>query len=1487
MYELSRVRLKSVGPAGARFHDVLLDLSGAGRTVEYQQPSLWREDEPPLRPSPASLVLLENGGGKSVLLKLIFSVLLPGRRQILGTSNTRILNNFVLAKDVSHIVLEWMDVRTGNLLLTGKVMSWRNQVASASADSLVERWYCMRPGPTLGLDTLPLAIDGQSLLLQSYKDELEDAHAKDESLQVDFFKHQGDWTERLQHLGIDSELFRYQRDMNVDEGEAVGALQLDSDGKFVDFLLKIVFKADDLEELAALVAAHVERLANRGMLLSERDFVDGTLARLGPVSEQARAMQTSQHRQHEAEAAYRHAATKIRARAESEHTALKEQQAAVEKSAEQARAAERAVNRLTAVEAALTCRLAQMTLTRATERLERRNLELAQAKALVEAWTHAPTVLEYDENIARVASLRDLVEAEEEKAQPALQAHDQAARRLARALWAGADTAAHNEREQRELAAHCTENEKQARKAASAATGKAAAARAENTRLTGLITEVHAKIDAAVTDGLLADTHALTRTLADIRENLTTVSRRITSLEQERSTLAVQEHTENAHLSQAQEEADTLRQHKDEAQRDLDAATTLTTAIEGEPRLTALLETQRIDLERDAGPLLARLAEALSDAHREQTDLQVDEAADQQARLALAAGGLLPPPPAVAEACTILKNAGITAFSGGRYIEGIPDPQRRHELVQRMPHLAAGILLNDPGDMEKAKPLLASLRPQPTFFVSVATTHTFNNPDARSLNSVEALPLHPALYDPHAAKSEYEQIEARHTNRTQRLQALAERIDTDSHLAHRINDWHQRFPEGSIAALRARVQETALQHTAAAKTVDAHRTALERFPARRKEIDAEQPALHARKDILTTHQNRLTALHEQSTAIPAWQEQADTAARQADEHQRTATTAEELAEQCQGQASQHQRTADDAQRTVRTLNDERSRLPGNETVRESDPVPELSVALLRADYETARENYTRVSVGSDLLTDKRQAEEQAAKSGQRYTALANAVRTHARTLLNSAEGVDEATRAAARDRAADAQETAQRARERQAITEEMCRQELINASSLATLDTELPEEPQDIPGCLKAVAEAKTQRSTAVQQHAKLSAEHEDGERNLQTARRTADEFQFIVKGMAPDTAVPAPDEPAPPAYTEDAAAARDLISHLTQTKATALEQLRQTEEALQKAVADLTTHATAPRFKDLRIPVQSHIRVSGWQTVSAQAPEWTDQLKPRLRALNEELEQTARHRDLIIENLRGHVVKAIRILRQAQQVSKLPSSLGDWADEEFIRFHFKQAEAGLFTARLGDVIDEAAAGRTPEGRTVKRDGMSLLLSGVRAAVPRGFRVDMLKPDPVLRTERVRVGEIKDIFSGGQALTAAILLYCTMAALRANDRGRIRDSYAGVLFLDNPIGRANADYLLDLQRQVAESLGVQLIYTTGLSDDRTLKRFPLVLRLRNDADLRTGRKYLTVAERVQRQLDALDEPDGSGRIIATRLLRDPTHDKDAGETQGD
>ncbi len=106
-------------------------------------------------------------------------------------------------------------------------------------------------------------------------------------------------------------------------------------------------------------------------------------------------------------------------------------------------------------------------------------------------------------------------------------------------------------------------------------------------------------------------------------------------------------------------------------------------------------------------------------------------------------------------------------------------------------------------------------------------------------------------------------------------------------------------------------------------------------------------------------------------------------------------------------------------------------------------------------------------------------------------------------------------------------------------------------------------------------------------------------------------------------------------------------------------------------------------------------------------------------------------------------------------------------------------------------------------------------------------------------------------YSGGQELTLAVMLYCTLAAVRAAHRTSGARP-AGTLLLDNPFGAASNATLIRLQQALAARAGVQLICATGIEDPGVLHAFDgesgVVVSLRNDRDQRRGVKYLRIAD---------------------------------------
>jgi hypothetical protein len=131
-------------------------------------------------------------------------------------------------------------------------------------------------------------------------------------------------------------------------------------------------------------------------------------------------------------------------------------------------------------------------------------------------------------------------------------------------------------------------------------------------------------------------------------------------------------------------------------------------------------------------------------------------------------------------------------------------------------------------------------------------------------------------------------------------------------------------------------------------------------------------------------------------------------------------------------------------------------------------------------------------------------------------------------------------------------------------------------------------------------------------------------------------------------------------------------------------------------------------------------------------------------------------------------------------------------------------------------------------------------------------------------------------FSNGQRATVATAMMLMLSELRRHSRSSARDASVGTLLLDNPLGNANAGFLIEVQRTVAAAAGIQLIYTTGIADLNALRRFSSVIALSNDAARRTMRRYV----RANPALELLVPPeDGAGgRISARRVVAVTDHE---------
>ncbi|MGY0055945.1 hypothetical protein ACWY4P_05185 [Streptomyces sp. LZ34] len=1840
MYELSRVRLYSIGPAGARYADTVLDLRGVGEPVPSPAPTQaeFFEEEPvgpPRRPAPAGVLFLENGGGKSVLLKLIFSVMLPGHRNTLGGASSGVLRKFLLADDCGHVALEWQHTVTGETVVVGKVSEWRGRQVSNDPRKFAEAWYSFRPGPGLSLDSLPVAesaavrpiVEGTSTArgrrrtMKGFRDAITEADKAYPHLDVSWVEIHERWNEHLGELGLDPELFRYQREMNADEGEAAGLFAVKNDSDFTDLLLRAVTDTRDTDGLADLVHGFAHKLGRRAELTAERDFTAGSLDLLSRIADAAERREQARGVHAGAERRTRALARRLSGRGAEERERAAELAQQVATAAHAVTEAEEARGRSSLVAAELAYRHASLALAAAEKGAAAQRREVNDARTLHSAWQAAETVLRHRAAADRSARVAAAIREAERDAAPALAARAKAAADLVRALHAAAEDGERLANEEEERSAALQETGEAAHRDATAAATSAQRARSETEHLRQRLAEVEQETAEAVRAGWLDDSApdadparaALAASDAEktavaawdaAREaaRRTADAAKAAAAEQSRTELAAARAADASNAAVAAYDAerraaeslgseqrlvellglpmaapsvpapragrpsaaeagqprrvtmrvDELEQpdsahgapgpgrparslgadahppgrvsaHVDGTESDTQAADAPYAPPVGDPDGSAPTADEAEDcwdpevgdaatadsaaggttargaadasggvtrgaggaadgvgagperlaggvgrpaegvtdgavrrggdagwareaegaaggaaddvpgaarpgaggatggaarqagevtggaghgaespegglaremegaaarraegdggtaggvqgtggqratehgsggadrqgdgatdgsvgqagdatgggstpgagvrrgasggrredsarggegsadkatarrgaggarrsagdgplsaeeLDRNADALRELLDESVASAERQLFDLRTAAADDARILGALGDGGLLPPSPDVLAAVEYLGEHGIPALPGWRYLAQAVDPVDHAAVLAARPELVDGVVITDPDTHARAREVLgtASLLPRSAVAVGTAAALLAPTPPPGAQDSgVFLVPPNPAMHDERAADDERRELRARATARDEEIRALAARLAGDRALSARLSAWRTGCPPGRLAEL-AEAAEAAREAAAAAQRelaeartarVEADEAAGEAARVRDERQEAAQRARRAA--------DALAGLAFRLRERAAWQSRLRELADEAAEYEERAAACVDRARAADEDRRAAQRAADDAHRTARALRAERAEIAGApDDVADGAP-PTASLPALREAYRAASQVYEKVGVGADLRAEQARAESDESAALASLDRLTNKVRTRAAQLLESTDGADGPSRQAA---AARAESLVHMLEARASAASEQLGRLRGEAERLAPADgdahTELSEGtvPQDAEQAKELLRTANVELSTRTDALETARTTHSELLRAHRAAEDAAGGFEetaALLRDLLRDHQ-DADGDDQPEAYAGSLAEARQAAAEARRSLRGCAGDLSAAETAVREASDVLVRHANANRYEQVRTPARQQIRELPASALPEHAAAWAEAFAPRLRVLTDELAQLERNRDSIVDRLRGLAESSLTTLRSAQRLSRLPEGLGEWSGQEFLRIRFEDPDQATLAERLGEVIDEATRSAVRKNSDLRRDGMSLLLRGVHAALqPRGVAVEILKPDAVLRAERVPVRQMGDVFSGGQLLTAAIALYCTMAALRSNDRGRDRHRHAGTLFLDNPIGRANATYLLELQRAVADALGVQLLYTTGLFDTTALAEFPLVIRLRNDADLRAGLKYISVEEHLRPGLPERDPEDGQvhGQITATRMYRRP------------
>ncbi|TDD60002.1 hypothetical protein E1263_12965 [Kribbella antibiotica] len=1446
-YQLARLRLISIGDRAARFTDVTIDLtsSSADDLGDPTDTILW----------------LRNGGGKSSLLSLFFALLLPNRNDFMGKAVKRYLEDYVASGDTSHVVAEWVaehkDGRLPQRLVTGAVHEWIDRRKpldpDRDRDKLKTSYYTFFVVPgALDLERLP--VDDELSRRRRKTDYLsclkEITAPRAQEYLYTPVETQSQWRDTLIKRDLDPALFGYQKQMNHSEGGVAELFNFPSTDKFIDFLIDLTIDRTQPELVADNLAKVGEVLGRKPDLLIDRDFCSVMADRLEILADRHSRARSAHSRAGAVRlaaarlaGAFRSSAagkTSARERLVAESQRLSGESSSLDSERSKRNDAAHELWRVAANYRHITARAA----------VENAETEATATKSESRAWEAVEPLAEQIDAEREADSVRAQLVEEEKQTEPLRSARDRAAAALKaryRTLACEESETAQAESEAADEARSSAETE-----AATAETNRGrateAAVRAESVR--GQVIEIDEAVMAAVGRGDLDDPkasplEALAGAIEESRaagEELGAVRERRGARPAARSALV--ERAERIAKKQLAKESERDLVHAERAKLIGRVDALATNARLGE--LRELGADSRLNLWSEVGDLRVALTHAMAEAEAEIIDTRVDAADDDRALEGLRTEEFLPGTRDAQRAVDRLTAEGVRAQPGWKLLRDLV-PESDRDQVLKNPHvagLASGVVIAD-GDAATARASLATLDFATVAHVSVSTATQLQEVLGSAGPEWLVLASDRALFDPLAAENARTEREVRRQRQDERIVALKEQAVADRALLLALENLLQDCPAGHLETLEKLIEsadEAIVKYQTAAQTIVAEVDEL----ARREEADASrEQELSERSIVLAGRIERLEALAPKVHELPALRARIGQLEKdQADETAAAKAAAARAAEFRKAVAAIEKRAAQHGANHARYVQD----LEGitfidsaADTAEQENPADLLSV--LRGSYKDLDLQWRTTAAQSVLAERLTSQVDRAQRAHQRLGEYELPVRERAAELLATSDGQDIARRGDARTRARDTADVALQVLSSMKSELELARLEVEERATRGRpRPVQLDVEPADEAEA-RQLAEGEAAQATEMSARAtNLAKEAEE----LRTAGVEAASEAAVFQQQAnrlQDAANPADAVDDAPPY-EGTAAETELAETLTNLRS-AVEAAQAQQSEVDRAVGTVRRVAAENRFVKIPDAIRDRFAGDDAEVLSDRAAGRAEDLRLRRATIDGQLQDITRDQSLVVVELAALVREALKVLESAHRHSKLPGTLGGWANEHFLRIKFTHPSSeDDLQARIDAVVDRVVAENS------KPAGLALLKRCVHEAVaPRGFTVKVLKPSTDRVPEAVDVTHLGK-FSGGEKLTVCVALYCTLARLRAVNRGRRSGVLGGTLVLDNPLGTASHVALLRLQRDVAAAHGVQLVYTTGVEDFGAVGQFPNVLRMRNSPGALRARRYVVVEDRI-------------------------------------
>jgi len=1413
-----------------------------------------------------STIWLRNGGGKSSILNLFFAMLRTGRRDFLGgkaDSKRRQIEDYVLNNDRSIVAAEWeLDVPDDTLHFArepGRFITGVFYERAPGREGLRRLFFSSRVAedePESTLAGLPIDVideEGKShrRTLASFRQAWTALRDRVPHLQPSATEVQSEWRERLNDAGLDPDLFRYQLRMNMREGGADELFRFSSTEAFIDFLLELTVDPTRGETVSENLVTFRKQLQRRKHeLLPDHQLSTGLIERLTPLAElaerraqsQREMLQTAQRAQDlkhaiaytaqqlagEAESAaagidatrreanhFHQESAAMRGRAVAvKRDALQTKRRQVEQSAIAAKENEVAARRdATVWRAAVPHREAELADNEA--RAYRKNFENRQVE-------QAPLLEDLKQTATTyVAALRH---------QAAVQRERQAALK---------EEVHTREVEARTLETQAAEQERNA-----AALGVTLQNIENNLKV---IDEQRLRLcqSTALPEGMAPELFT-----AQLREKILRLEGRLRDFADERERLEGVEDEVNRAVQSHQRDLATQLAKLEQLEGESRVAREERAVLEADKVLQRALELEAIDLDALPDDTPALLHRRVLEQQELIARLRTERASLDRARLHLQEYSLMPPTPEVEQMLQVLRGR-VSAASGWAYIaENFPpESETRLAIVRAVPEIAQGLVVAA-RDFEKAINLLQAADYAPEIPVVIATPDALS-PDTLAPTQGRRVVLGPqnnAWFDHNAGRNELLHIEERCDALEHRIRAAVTTQAEIADLTHKLRHFRSRYSRGWFAQRQALLTQA--------------NAAIDDFRARLEAAEDERQRLHesrrlnehgteaARKEIVTlqaaTERLEHFIEHFESKA-PGWQAEFEEKFQHREQMREEASTLRLQADKVRAQARKAGENIEPLAEEARLLEAQIAQVRYLDAQPKAAPGP---VEELRMRFERLRELFEGEMGSDELLRMAEHFESQAQKHRRELNRL---VRDGV-TLTEVAQAIAQLANPN------DIEVNRERAEEHLVLAQNKVYELDYELKLLASQEDDLeklwfslgkPSLPDALPQDLDVTAyiahcEAEAVRltalaektSAAIRETERLAAERQHQAQSLNkdlerllSILRSHEGFLPPVKEERTRTT-----EDGGPLSVE-AAEVADEIGRIERQLQHAREVADSLDERRKSAVTSLRKWTSDPRFENLRSEIATRFRALDAESLESGAAQFRESLILRVREISATLDDVDRHRMLLTKLVLNAAEEGLRQLKLADRASHVPLEVPEIGGAQFLRISTKEpltptARIEMIAQLVDEMVDDDDF----------PTGVYLVQRAVRQ-LARPFRVRVLNPDPASPQRYVSITDTAR-FSGGEQLTCAILLYCTLANVRARARGQNRQP-SSVLLLDNPIGRASRVRFLDMQRHFARAMGIQLVYTTAVNDHEALSILPNIIRLRNERiDRNRGHRLL-------------------------------------------